>query len=66
MFHGFGKFKQSSDKSEYEGNWKQNQMRGSGTKKSNDGTLEISGLFDGSNTVNGKGYKKFKRTIYTA
>ena len=64
MFHGFGKFKQSSDKSEYEGTWKQNQMRGNGTKKTNDGNIEISGIFDGTNMVNGKGYKKWKRAIY--
>jgi len=36
-------------------------MKGQGTKKSNHGTIEISGHFDGNNFVNGKGHKKWKR-----
>ena len=45
--------------------WRQNQMRGQGVKKSNDGNIEVSGYFDSGNTVNGKGYKKWKRATYT-
>jgi hypothetical protein len=36
-------------------------MRGQGCKRSNNGTIEISGYFDGRNLVSGKGYKKWKR-----
>ena len=36
-------------------------MKGQGIKKSNNGTIEISGFFDGRNFVNGKGYKKWKK-----
>lgn len=64
MFHGHGKFKQASDHSEYDGNWRQNKMKGYGTKKSNNGAIEISGNFDGKNMVNGKGYKKWKNIRY--
>ena len=30
-------------------------MRGQGTKKTNNGQIEIQGAFDGKNLVNGKG-----------
>ena len=36
-------------------------MRGQGVKKSNNGTIEISGYFDGKNLVTGKGFKKWKK-----
>ena len=39
-------------------------MKGQGVKKSNNGTIEISGFFDGRNLVNGKGYKKWKKVYY--
>lgn len=42
--------------------WRQNKMKGHGTKKTNNGSIEISGNFDGKNQVNGKGYKKWKNT----
>lgn len=35
-------------------------MRGVGTKKSNNGCIEISGNFDSLNLINGKGHKKWK------
>lgn len=35
-------------------------MKGIGTKKMNNGALEIHGTFDGE-SVNGKGYKKWKK-----
>lgn len=37
-------------------------MKGLGTKKINNGMIEIHGVFD-NNLVNGKGYKKWKRFI---
>lgn len=64
MFHGFGKFKQQSDGSEYAGHWRQNQMKGNGVKKSNGGMVELSGHFDGRGVINGKGYKKWKKFSY--
>lgn len=39
-------------------------MKGYGTKKTNNGAVEISGYFDGKNLVNGKGYKKWKNVRY--
>ena len=39
-------------------------MKGYGTKKTNNGAVEISGHFDGKNMVNGKGYKKWKNVTY--
>jgi hypothetical protein len=39
-------------------------MRGQGVKKSNNGTIEISGYFDGKNLVTGKGFKKWKKVKY--
>ena len=61
MFNGQGKFRWS-DGSEYEGLWKNNEMKGTGTKKLKNGMVEIHGCFDG-NSVNGKGYKKWKRVV---
>jgi hypothetical protein len=37
-------------------------MKGTGTKKLKNGMVEIHGCFDG-NSVNGKGYKKWKRVV---
>ena len=54
MFNGQGKFRWS-DGSEYEGLWKNNEMKGTGTKKLKNGMVEIHGCFDG-NSVNGKGH----------
>jgi len=51
MFHGKGKFKQVADGSEYDGWWRQNQIRGHGTKICNGGTIEISGCFDARGLV---------------
>lgn len=34
------------DGSEYEGQWKNNLMKGVGTKRLRNGTIEIHGLFD--------------------
>jgi hypothetical protein len=64
VFHGFGKFKQAADGSEFEGNWYQNQIKGQGTKRCNDGEIEISGIFDSNGLVNGKGTKKWKKVTY--
>jgi hypothetical protein len=61
MFNGQGKFRWS-DGSEFEGQWKNNEMKGLGTKKLRNGMVEIHGVFDG-NSVNGKGYKKWKRVV---
>lgn len=40
--------------------WKNNEMKGLGTKRMRYGGVEIHGIFD-NNCVNGKGYKKWKR-----
>ena len=61
MFHGKGKFKQASDNSEYDGWWRQNNIRGHGVKTSNDGQIEITGNFDAKGLVSGKGQKKWKK-----
>lgn len=61
MFNGQGKYRWA-DGSEYEGLWKNNEMKGIGTKKLRNGMVEIHGFFDG-NSVNGKGYKKWKRVV---
>jgi len=37
-------------------------MKGKGVKRLNKGELEISGFFD-KGVVNGKGYKKWQRTV---
>lgn len=50
------------DGSEYEGMWRNNEMKGLGTRKLRNGAIEIHGYFDRS-LVNGKGYKKWKRFI---
>lgn len=61
MFNGQGKFRWA-DNSEFDGNWKNNEMKGLGIKKLRNGMVEIQGVFDG-NLVNGKGYKKWKRVV---
>jgi hypothetical protein len=61
MFNGQGKFRWS-DGSEFEGQWKNNEMRGLGTKRIRNGLIEIHGVFEG-NSANGKGYKKWKRVV---
>ena len=61
MFNGQGKFRWA-DGTEYEGQWKNNEMKGLGTKKLRNGMVEIQGMFDG-NSVNGKGSKKWKRQV---
>jgi hypothetical protein len=42
--------------------WKNNEMKGLGTKKIRNGAIEIHGNFDGHN-VNGRGYKKWKKFV---
>ncbi len=61
MFQGQGKFKWA-DGTEYEGQWKANEMKGMGTKRLKNGMVEIHGPFEG-NQVTGKGYKKWKRVV---
>lgn len=39
-------------------------MKGQGTKITNNGTVEISGFFDGNGIINGKGIKKWKKVFY--
>ena len=51
------------DGTEFEGIWKDNEIKGRGTKKLRNGT-EIHGIFD-NNIVNGKGYKKWKRIVHS-
>ncbi|CDW82176.1 UNKNOWN [Stylonychia lemnae] len=61
VFNGSGKFRWS-DGSEYDGQWRNNEMKGVGTKRLRNGQIEIHGIFD-RNQVNGKGYKKWRRTF---
>ena len=45
LFHGYGRYKQPLDGSEYIGNWVRNEMRGEGVKKLKWGAIEIGGMF---------------------